>query len=167
MTINRDLLFKMLGRLGSDHDGEVLNAARMANKAVKDSGETWESVVLRGEGLNGAATAHRFTEDDLRYAYVRGKGEGDTEGYARAKTEGGSSAITFHSTHAFHSVERPGQEWREWTKAALANGRYMLRPIEIEVFEKFLAGGYNKPTPRMIETFWNSVANKLDQELPE
>jgi hypothetical protein len=37
----RDRLAKLLGMLGSDHDGEVLNAARLADRLVRDHGITW------------------------------------------------------------------------------------------------------------------------------
>jgi hypothetical protein len=36
-----DRVAKLLGMLGSSHDGEVLNAARMADRAVRDAGLTW------------------------------------------------------------------------------------------------------------------------------
>ncbi len=34
-------LSRVLGMMGSDHDGEVLNAARMADRLVRDAGLTW------------------------------------------------------------------------------------------------------------------------------
>jgi hypothetical protein len=38
-------LAKLLGMMGSDHDGEALNAARMADRLVHESGVTWFDVV--------------------------------------------------------------------------------------------------------------------------
>jgi hypothetical protein len=38
-------LTRLLGMFGSDFDGEVLNAARAAQKLVKSKGETWETVL--------------------------------------------------------------------------------------------------------------------------
>lgn len=44
----RTRLVRLLGMIGSQHDGEALNAARLANKLVRDdTGETF----LRLEGL--------------------------------------------------------------------------------------------------------------------
>jgi hypothetical protein len=38
-------LARLLGMMGSSHDGEALNAARMADKFVRDHGLTWHQVV--------------------------------------------------------------------------------------------------------------------------
>ncbi len=38
-------LVKLLGMVGSEHDGEALNAARMADKLVRDAGLTWATVI--------------------------------------------------------------------------------------------------------------------------
>ena len=40
-----DRLAKLLGMVGSVHDGEALTAARMADKLVRDAGMTWSQVV--------------------------------------------------------------------------------------------------------------------------
>jgi hypothetical protein len=41
----RQRLARLLGMLGSDHDGEVLNAARLADRLVRSAGATWHDVV--------------------------------------------------------------------------------------------------------------------------
>lgn len=41
----RGRLAKLLGMTGSDHDGEVLNAARMADRIVREQGTTWSDVL--------------------------------------------------------------------------------------------------------------------------
>lgn len=41
----RQRLARLLGMLGSAHDGEVLNAARLADRLVRDHGTTWHDVV--------------------------------------------------------------------------------------------------------------------------
>ena len=38
-------LAKVLGKLGSDHDGEVVAAGRRADRIVKDAGLTWPEVI--------------------------------------------------------------------------------------------------------------------------
>jgi hypothetical protein len=38
-------LAKLCGMFGSDHDGEVINAARKADQLVRSSGETWIDVI--------------------------------------------------------------------------------------------------------------------------
>jgi hypothetical protein len=38
-------LARLLGMMGSDHDGEALNAARMADRLVRKHGVTWLEVI--------------------------------------------------------------------------------------------------------------------------
>lgn len=45
--LDRERLAKVLGLLGSRHDGEVVTAARHADTIVKRAGLTWHDVVLR------------------------------------------------------------------------------------------------------------------------
>jgi hypothetical protein len=42
---DRERLIKFLGMLGASHGGEQSNAARMANRVVKDAGTTWREVL--------------------------------------------------------------------------------------------------------------------------
>jgi hypothetical protein len=41
----RDRLARLLGMVGSAHDGEALNAARLADKVVRSLGLTWTEVL--------------------------------------------------------------------------------------------------------------------------
>ena len=41
-------LARLLGMIGSIHDGEALNAARLANRLVAEAGSTWELVLCAG-----------------------------------------------------------------------------------------------------------------------
>lgn len=43
--IDRQRLAALLGMVGSDHDGEALNAARLADRMVRQSGATWFQVL--------------------------------------------------------------------------------------------------------------------------
>jgi hypothetical protein len=45
-TLDRDRLGKLLGMLGSDHDGEVVNAARAADRLVRASGLRWPDIAM-------------------------------------------------------------------------------------------------------------------------
>ncbi len=38
-------LIKLLGMIGSEHDGEALNAARLADRLVRENGLTWENII--------------------------------------------------------------------------------------------------------------------------
>jgi hypothetical protein len=46
--LDRVKLTKLLGLLGSNHDGEVVAAARAAQRLVKDAGMQWEDVLFFG-----------------------------------------------------------------------------------------------------------------------
>jgi hypothetical protein len=51
--MDRERLARLLGMLGSVHAGEIVNAARLAVRLVKDSELTWEQVV--NSDMNGVA----------------------------------------------------------------------------------------------------------------
>ena len=44
-SADRSMLAKVLGMLGSAHDGEVVNAARKAHQLVQERGATWPAVL--------------------------------------------------------------------------------------------------------------------------
>lgn len=44
-SADRSILAKVLGMLGSSHDGEVVNAARKADELLKAKGTTWPEVL--------------------------------------------------------------------------------------------------------------------------
>jgi hypothetical protein len=47
-------LAQLLGMLGSDFDGEVINAGRLAVRLVKDAGLTWQQVVDHNVAIQAA-----------------------------------------------------------------------------------------------------------------
>lgn len=44
-STDQERLAKLLAMFSSNHDGEVVNAARLAERLVKSRGETWDSVI--------------------------------------------------------------------------------------------------------------------------
>lgn len=96
--IDRPRLKKLLGLLGSHHDGEVLNAARRIDAMIRDSALTWDQLIaddaappgsdleridqllgcptvadvlkLRLKAMRGALLAGRLAEADLRLLRV-------------------------------------------------------------------------------------------------
>src|SRR5947209_18925415 len=46
VTVHRDKLARVLGLLGSNHDGEVLAAARQAERLRAEAGLTWADIVI-------------------------------------------------------------------------------------------------------------------------
>ena len=51
-ALDRDKLVKMLGMLGSCHDGEVAAAGRSAHTLLKDAGTTWSEVLTPPDGAS-------------------------------------------------------------------------------------------------------------------
>lgn len=47
--MKREQLVKLLEMMGSDHDGEALNAARKAHSLVRSSGKTWDNYISDNE----------------------------------------------------------------------------------------------------------------------
>jgi hypothetical protein len=44
-ALDRDRLRKLLGMLGSDQEGEVLNAARLIAASIKAAGASWQALI--------------------------------------------------------------------------------------------------------------------------
>ncbi|HEY1301061.1 MAG TPA: hypothetical protein VGF07_11235 [Stellaceae bacterium] len=65
--LDRDRLGKLLGLLGSDHDGEVAAAGRMADALVRGAGLTWPAIVAAPVILDHAATLAEVI--DAAYAW--------------------------------------------------------------------------------------------------
>lgn len=55
MSDSLSRLAKFLGMLGSDHDGEVLNAARMAEKLRKELNKSWDNLVTGKSDSRGSS----------------------------------------------------------------------------------------------------------------
>jgi hypothetical protein len=47
-------LIAILERMGSDHDGEALAAARMAHRMVRENGRTWAALIVAAADPKGA-----------------------------------------------------------------------------------------------------------------
>src|SRR4051812_2433984 len=45
-TLDRGRLVKLLGMLGSDHDGEIAAAGRAADRLVRQAGVRWRDVIV-------------------------------------------------------------------------------------------------------------------------
>jgi hypothetical protein len=44
--VERGRLVKLLGLLGSEHDGEIANAGRLADRLVRNHGVTWDEMIV-------------------------------------------------------------------------------------------------------------------------
>jgi hypothetical protein len=72
-------LARLLGMLGSDHDGEALNAARLAQRLVTAANLTWAELVAAPAALTPAEVDLRRVEQLERDAFERGRKAGLAE----------------------------------------------------------------------------------------
>jgi len=64
--LSRATLAKILGRMGSDQDGEALSAARMATKLVREAGLTWDHL-LAGPVTTSTTTAFHGSDAPVAF----------------------------------------------------------------------------------------------------
>ena len=78
-------LAQLLGMLGSDFDGEILNAARLATKLLKAAGKSWPDI------LNGHPSPAPLSEEEMKIIWDAGYKQGHAQGLADAKGIRGSN----------------------------------------------------------------------------
>jgi hypothetical protein len=66
LLIDRERLIKLLGLLGSDHNGEIAAAARMADALIRDAGVTWADVIAPEAVQSELIDALRDENEELR-----------------------------------------------------------------------------------------------------
>lgn len=137
----RTQLIKLLGMLGSAHDGEVLNAAKMAQRLLGAEGETWEEAFKQ----NG----HSFTRD--RYQ------EGYTTGFAAGLAQ--ATRRTYNNT-------RPRMTWFAFARTIQENHYDYLNDWEQGFIDNWIERHWNNPSPKQRAVF-ERMADKLGLDCPE
>jgi hypothetical protein len=67
-TINRERLARILGMMGSDHDGEALAAARLAERLRREADATWSEIIVPTlPPPDDPAPAFRTPDDAIDY----------------------------------------------------------------------------------------------------
>lgn len=66
VLIDRQRLIKLLGLLGSGHDGETAAAGRMADALIRDAGVTWADVIAPETVQRELIDALRAENEELR-----------------------------------------------------------------------------------------------------
>lgn len=140
MTEKIRRLIQLLGMLGSEHDGEVLNAARLAQRELGAMGVTWAEVINGGAG---------YAQEAANAGYDRGFREGLTRG----KREAEEAA----------RLKRP-PNWQTFALTLLHE--YRLTEWEIGFCENFVERGWASPTPKQHGVF-ERIASKFDLDLPD
>ena len=64
--IDRERLIKLLGLLGSDHNGEIAAAGRLADALIRDAGVTWADVIAPETVQRELIDALRAENEELR-----------------------------------------------------------------------------------------------------
>jgi hypothetical protein len=70
--LSRDKLAAVLGMLGSDHDGEALAAARMAERIRRRMGVQWDDLLISlpaGMGRPADGRAHSYRRPDPPWSH--------------------------------------------------------------------------------------------------
>jgi hypothetical protein len=146
----RTRLIQLLGMIGSHHDGEALNAARLAQRLIGAEAMTWEEVF---NGVGGGNGSGRPPSGDLiSKAYHKGHADGFRDGLAKG--------------HATATVKRTpaASGWQALAQMLLDN--YQLTEWETGFCESFLTRGFDTPTEKQHGVF-ERICRKFDQELPE
>lgn len=142
-------LVKLLGMMGSTHDGEVRNAAQLAQRLVASLGLTWEDVFAGNGGGYSEEKVAQLVKDSFDYGFEKGR--------AQALND------------KLRVPQKLGEElgsWRFLTRALLDDYRSRLTPWEVDFCEGFLDRGWPRPTPKQQAVF-EKIANKCNLELPE
>lgn len=137
----RNRLTALLGMTGSCHDGEALNALRIAQKLMKAENVTWEDT-LHGNGL-------------LTYqeGWREGFAEGRAEGYAQGLRDGKDAPRP-----------RPAS-WQAIIREMLEEYADDLTEWEEGFLDSFRRRGWHSPSERQ-RAVLERIADKLELELP-
>lgn len=143
-------LIQLLGMMGSDHDGEVLNAARLAQRLIRGHRLSWVEV------FNGSAAP--VSGGINRAAGGRGwwLEEADVKREIDAAYQAGFAAGVKHRQQHF--------DWRELA-GEIAN-EDDLSDWEQQFFTSFATGVRRVPSAKQRSIF-ERVARRLGYELPE
>jgi hypothetical protein len=154
-------LIQLLGMMGSSHDGEVLNAARLAHKLARSLGG-WE--VVLGSAYNPLGDANRAEREEgwqagwqegWQEGFEKGGENADQDAYDKGFQDGVNSAKSIKATRS----------WRQWAKDRVKDDEDYLSAWEINFFGSFGAGRYAEPSKKQHAIFVR-VAQRLDLELP-
>ena len=141
-------LIQLLGMMGSEHDGEILNAARLAQRLIGSEGLTWEEVLSSGNG--------KISQDDMQVLFNAGHKKGYDEGYRRGLAEG----------HAKQPrAVQPGTSFVSWVRTLRDMYNDDLTDWEQGFVDSFIQRGWSHPTPKQRAVF-ERIADKLDMECP-
>jgi len=112
--LNLEKLAAMLGMMGSDGDGEVLNAARMANRMIRAAGMVWADFILAAEQRDQAEErAGKIYDAAVQLQHERDQARGELQRLREANGHGGGTlaAALWQDTTMPRTVENKHAEW--------------------------------------------------------
>lgn len=145
-------LIQLLGMMGSDHDGEVLNAARLAQRVLTDHKLQWGDVI----GLNGSAPS---APGGANRAEGGGGGKEDVEIAEKIRT---AYNMGFRDG-VNHRAQQRAEDWRTIAQDILDEGD--ITAWEETFFMSFASGVRRVPTEKQ-QSIFERVAHRLGIELP-
>lgn len=140
----RKRLFQLMGMTGSKHDGEALNAVRLANRVLGELGITWEEALERTNG------AGRYSAEDMQEAASKAYEQGVADGKMAGAVKPGRT--------------RPS--WQTFARDIRDHFFGELTDWEEGFVESFCGRGWPTPTPKQRAVF-ERIAGKLDLDLPD
>lgn len=170
-TDERARLIQLLGMMGSNYDGEVCNAAKLAQRLLSHHKLTW------GEVLNGSATTSTSNANRAAGGGRGGEAASYEKGFQAGLDRGAELAAAAIKQeylrgysdgvkHAKHLGIKSNRSWREWAQDRVDHDEDCLSEWEINFFGSFAAGRYAVPSDKQRAIF-QRVAARLDLELPE
>lgn len=142
-------LIQLLGMLGSHHDGEVLNAAKLAQRQLGATGLTWEELI------NGPAPEDHDPEA-FAQAFEAGYQEGLKQGYKKG----------YAAAEQALADQRSATSWPAFAQLLLDEYNAGLNQWELGFVETFIEKGWDEPTPRQQGVF-ERIARKFGLECPD
>jgi hypothetical protein len=155
MTLTKDQmrrLTRILNMMGSEHEGEILNAARAAQRLLGSLGATlWEEVLLNDAGA-------RWTDADLEVSINAAYKDGHKRGYAAHEEDAKSEALK-----AFADAD----SCPAFARLCLSNYKDKLTEWEIGFCESWsVKDDDDVPTDKQIMVF-RRLARKVKLTAPE
>lgn len=159
-------LIQLLGMMGSNYDGEILNAARLAQRMIANKKLMWGDVI----GVNGSASTHGGAAN--RAAGGKGYQEGYEEGLQKG-AELAAAAVRAEYSRGFHDGVnnaksiglKADRSWKDWAQDRIDNDSNELSDWETNFFGDFSNGRYATPTDKQRGIF-ERVGRRLGISLP-
>lgn len=141
----RTRLIQLLGMIGSSHDGEALNAARLAQRLLGSEGLTWE------EAMNGHGGG--YTEEAVRTVVTEAYDKGFQDGITKALKENPLGP------------PQPVRTWQSYARELKDDYDDYLSEWERGFVESFIDRGWPSPTPKQHAIF-ERISRKTGTALP-